>query len=236
VLDRSRVGPRPMTGAPHCRRTQPAGSESLEFPCLMQTHSDPAGFLAVISSKDGLISSLSSSAEQLTGYLAQDLLGQPITHIMADRSAFEAPRMFDSARSRGLWEGEITHRSRSGKLYQAKASLIRLDGRDEILSGFLLVSILARPAASDGEDTAIGEVAAKLRRISHEINNPLAVITGFAQLILLNAECEGQIRDDMEKLYSELKRVIQAIEELHGYAAALQGTQVDGQAAAEVSA
>jgi hypothetical protein len=44
---------------------------------------------------------------------------------------------------------------------------------------------------------------------------------GFTQLLILNANCQGNIRSDVEKLYSELKRVIQVVEGLHKYAISL---------------
>jgi len=65
------------------------------------------------------------------------------------------------------------------------------------------------------------EVAADLRTFAHDLNNPLAVMMGLAQLLILNANCQGKIRGDIEKLYSELKRVIQAVERMHNYALSL---------------
>jgi signal transduction histidine kinase len=143
---------------------------------------------------------------------------------MADRSILEVMHMMDSAVRRGHWEGEISYLSRSGKCVGARGTLARLAGRDQIAGGYLLVSVVA-PSGQSREEIPIRDVAANLRVISHELNNPLAVIMGFAQLILLNTRCEGQVRSDMEKLYSELKRVIQVVEELHGYAVALQDNE-----------
>jgi PAS domain S-box-containing protein len=186
----------------------------------MRAHPDSEYLLAVTFSKDGLIASLSSTAERLTEYEAQDLVGRPITHIMADRSIFQMTHMMDSALRRGCWEGEIAHRSRSGKCFNARCTLRPLAGGGETVWGYLLLSTAASPQSC--EDSRIREVASNLRVISHELNNPLAVIMGFAQLIMLNTRCEGQLRSDMEKVYAELKRVIQVVEELHSYAVTLQ--------------
>ena len=46
-------------------------------------------------------------------------------------------------------------------------------------------------------------------------------MTGFAQLVLLNEDCVGEIRADMEKLFSELDRVVEALDDLRSYAASL---------------
>lgn len=184
---------------------------------------DTARWLAVTFSYDGLISSLSPGAAQVTGYSAQDLTGKPITQILADRSVFEVARMMESARENGSWEGKVFHLNRSGISFEASGNLSTLAGPESAKAGFLLVSILAgKIETNGGEQVALREVAAKLRTYAHELNNPLAVMMGFTQLILLNAQCGGKVRADMEKLFSELKRVIQVVERLHGYATSLQ--------------
>ena len=88
-----------------------------------------------------------------------------------------------------------------------------------------VLSVLAGRADSGYEHPAVRDVAAKLRTFAHELNNPLAVMMGFTQLIMLNAQCSGKVRADMEKLFSELKRVIHVVERLHGYAISLQESE-----------
>ena len=187
---------------------------------------ESARWLAVTFSYDGLISSLSPNAEQMIGYCARDIVGKPITQILADRSVFEVARMMESAKDRGSWEGKIVHLNRSGISFEASGNLSTLAGRENPRAGFLLVSTLAGQHDPDGyEQVALREVASKLRTIAHEMNNPLAVMMGFTQLIMLNAQCSGKVRADMEKLFSELKRVIHVVERLHGYALSLQESE-----------
>jgi PAS domain S-box-containing protein len=185
--------------------------------------SNAAQWMAVTFSPDGLITSLSLSSEQLTGYSAQELVGHPITHIMADRTAFEVPHMMDSAREWGSWEGEVIHRSRSGKPLAAHGELSLLSGRGNAIAGYLLVSAMSGSTGNGlSSDSASSAVATRLRALSHELNNPLAVMMGFAQLILLNSNCTGKIRVDMEKVFSEMQRVIHAVGKLHAYALTFQ--------------
>ncbi len=66
------------------------------------------------------------------------------------------------------------------------------------------------------------EVGKELRSLVHELNNPLAVMMGFTQLILLNNRCDSKVRADLDKVYSEMKRVARAVEKLHTYALSLQ--------------
>ncbi|MBZ5498014.1 MAG: PAS domain S-box protein [Acidobacteriia bacterium] len=188
----------------------------------MRFSSESAQWMAVALSTDGLITSFSSAAEQVTGYSAHELAGRPITTILAERSVFEVPQMMKAAGDWGLWEGEIVHRNRSGKSLQAHASMVQLSAHGNCCTGFLLLSCLDYRLAGDAAGASLGDVAARLRETAHELNNPLAVMMGFTQLILLDPRCEGKMRADMERIYSEMQRVIQVVERLHAYAVSLQ--------------
>jgi PAS domain S-box-containing protein len=188
----------------------------------MQTFACSSKWLAATLSSEALITTLSSSAEQFTGYSAQELVGHPVTQILADSSAFEIPRILNVAKEWGHWQGAIVHRSRGGKHLEARGTVSLLSGKGNRAAGYLLMSNLNQSLVLDeGERSAMVEVAADLRTFAHDLNNPLAVMMGLAQLLILNANCQGKIRGDIEKLYSELKRVIQAVERMHNYALSL---------------
>ena len=80
------------------------------------------------------------------------------------------------------------------------------------------------------------EVGKELRTLVHELNNPLAVMMGFTQLILLNNRCDGAVRADLDKVYSEMKRVARAVEKLHSYALSLQQRGLAGEGCAKAGA
>ena len=178
--------------------------------------------MVVALSSDGLISSLSTTAEQHTGYSAHELVGRPVTVILADRSLFEVPHMMRAAVDWGVWNGEITHRNRSGKSFKAEASLTQLTSRENSSAGFLLLSALQQKTSGDAANATLCEVSDHLRETAHELNNPLAVMMGFTQLILLDLRCEGKMRSDIERLYAEMKRIVQIAEKMHSYALSLQ--------------
>jgi signal transduction histidine kinase len=72
------------------------------------------------------------------------------------------------------------------------------------------------------EGTSPEEVGKRLRAVVHELNNPLAVMMGFTQLMMMDGQCEGKLRADLEKVCSELKRLAAVVEKLHAYALSLQ--------------
>jgi nitrogen-specific signal transduction histidine kinase len=179
-------------------------------------------WLAVTLSSNALITSLSSGAEQLTGYSAPELAGKPIIHILDDDSAFEVPQILKTATEWGFWEGNIIHKMRAGTLLDARCMVSSLAGKGNGDDGYILLSSLKQSlVVNNSENSAVTGIADTLRMYAHDLNNPLAVIMGFTQLVAVNENCQGQMRQDVDKLYSELKHVVQIVERLHGYAHSL---------------
>jgi PAS domain S-box-containing protein len=188
----------------------------------MQSLAGDSRWFATTLSPEGVITSLSPGAEQFIGYSAQQLVGKLITHILTDSSVSDVPQILDTANQWGYWEGEIIHRTREGKSLEARSTLSLLAGAKNAAAGYLLFSHLSKSAVSFSQtDSAISEVEEKLRVFAHDLNNPLAIIMGFAQLLLVNSNCQGNMRTDVERLYSELKRLVQVVEKLHQYAVSL---------------
>lgn len=202
----------------------------------MQSIGDSSKWLAVTLSSDAFITSLSPGAERIIGYSPQELVGRPLTQILANSTAFELSRMMDAAEKWGYWNGEIIHQARSGNHLKTRGTLALLSGHENNTSRYLLISSLNGSLALGAvEDAALEEVAAKLRSFAHEINNPLAVIMGFAQLLILNENCPGKVRSDIEKIFYELKQVIHLVDKLHAYAIALGRDAQRVQAPADIA-
>jgi signal transduction histidine kinase len=188
----------------------------------MRPFSCSTRWLAVTLSPNALITSLSSGAEQLTGFSAQELVGKPILHILDDHSAFEVPQMLRAATEWGFWEGNILHKMRGGKRHKARCIITSLAGKENGSVGYMLLSSLNESALfNDGDSSAVTEIANTLRTYTHDLNNPLAIMMGFVQLLAVNGNCQGQMRQDLDKIYTELKRVVQIVEQLHRYAHSL---------------
>ncbi len=182
------------------------------FPCLAET-------LVINLSTEARITSTSAGFMQFTGYSPEELAGVPVTQILSDDSVFEVPHMLGSARESGCWEGSFVFRCRDGKVFETHGALIRVAGNGDGSQGYLLI---ANPESSDSEQAGVlSLVATAVRKFAHDLNNPLAVMMGFTQLLLINRDCQGKMRKDVERLYSEQKRVMDVVEKLHYYALSL---------------
>jgi PAS domain S-box-containing protein len=188
----------------------------------MQALTRSSGWIAVTLSTEALITSLSADVEKFTGYQTLELIGRPITQILSDRSVFEVQGILESAKECGYWEGKIIYQTGSGSPMEARCAITLLANRENHHSGYILISNFDESGnATDSRSGIRAEVSADLRAFAHELNNPLAVIMGFAQLLIQSTNCPDKIRSDIEILYSELERVVRIVERLHGYAISL---------------
>ena len=188
----------------------------------MQSFACSSRLFVVTLSPEASITSISSGAEDLLGYSPRELLERPVTVILADDSAFEVPQMLSAAGEWGYWEGGLTLQSRDGHPIEGRGAVVFLAGDESHSGGYLLISNLEKSTAGEAvTDSALAEVSARLRAIAHELNNPLAVMMGFTQLLTLNAACPADVKADIGKVHTELKRVVEIVEKLHGYAVSL---------------
>jgi len=179
-----------------------------------------SSWYVLILNLEGLVTLTSPNVEQLAGCAPSELYGRPVTAVLADRSAFEIPRILESARLRGRWEGEIVHRSRNGDEARLRGMVISVIGADKQIAGFSLITTLKESKEAGGE--SVLEDGARLRTLLHELNNPLAAVMGFSQLVMMDKSCEGALRSYMEKLFAEVLRMTEIVEELRSYAISLQ--------------
>ena len=188
----------------------------------MESLTSSSDWIAVTFSYETLITSLSPGIESFAGCSGSEMIGRPITQFLADRTVYEMPCMLDTVKKEGRWEGEIVYRDCRRNEIKAHGVLIPLSGPEVHNSGYLLQSKLTEFQDLDSGSISIySEVGSHVRTLVHDLNNPLAVIMGSAQLLALNPGCTGKVRSDIEKLYSELGRMAHVVEKLHGYAISL---------------
>jgi nitrogen-specific signal transduction histidine kinase len=176
-----------------------------------------AGSVAITFSPEGLITSISSNAEQLTGCGGGELIGRPIVRVMTDDTAFEIPLMMDAAVQQGSWKGAIVFQTRGEAPVKAHGVLYPLVSSPDSASGFVL--ILQERTLKQA--LPLREIEAALRNLTHELNNPLAILAGFTQLLMCNPDCSEKIRADVEKLHLETGRIIAVSEKLRALAVSL---------------
>jgi len=137
---------------------------------------------------DGIITTWNAGAERLYGYAAREVVGRPISIIIPPQVEDELPMILDRlARGERVEHYETVRVARDGRRIEVSITVSStLDPAGRIIgaSSIARESPIAREAeAAVRERDALRYVAGLAAAAAHEINNPLAVVVGQAQLL-----------------------------------------------------
>ncbi len=184
---------------------------------LNNTHS-----MILVLDTAGLVSFANRRCSEL-GYSEQDLLGRPLME------------MIPSARRPGL--AQAVERALNGVAIESFDIPVLRSSR---ANGQFSIS-LSPMRDDDGEITSVvavmtdvtdsADLHAKLRHtekmaalgqlvsgVAHEVNNPLAAIVGFADLLLENPSLSDEIKEDLGVILKEAERTRQIVQNLLSFA------------------
>ncbi len=162
---------------------------------------------------DGVITTWNGGAERLYGYSAREVIGWPIALIMPRELGGELPGILERLR-RGerINHYDAVRVTKDGRRIDVSQTVSpTLDAEGRIIG----VSSIARDIthrkqaeAAIRERDALRYVSSLAAAASHEINNPLAVVVGQAQLLAEEVDATGRRR--IEEILEATRR-IQAI-------------------------
>jgi signal transduction histidine kinase len=178
--------------------------------------------VAVTFGGDTRVTSLSGGIGNDAGFSQNEIIGESVAHVLADRTVFQLPQILDTVRAEGMWEGEVSFRDDNDKLVPTYGTVLPLSAGTDRNSGYLL---LARPIRADGgtdvTEPLHSQIGHHVRKLVHQMNNSLAIIMGSTQLLSMNSRSAEKMQTDIEKIYSELGRMALVVESLQEYAHSL---------------
>jgi PAS domain S-box-containing protein len=144
---------------------------------------------------DGRVTYWGKGAEALYGYGAAEMTGQPITLIVPPEDAQEELQRMREVWRSGAWRGQYLQRRKDGTAFWADTVIALVADEDGRPSGTIGIDrdITARVEAEDQAQRLHDELAHVARVItmaeiaaglSHELNQPLTVVTSTAQVCI----------------------------------------------------
>lgn len=146
----------------------------------------------VFAGLDGIILFANPAAEKLYGYEKNELVGENVD-VFNSHLTHNTDEIVEAIKKDGSWSGELIQKKKSGENFDAELSvnLVFEDGAPTGLGSYsrdisdkkeAQRSILEQREllVSSSKLSALGEMAAG---IAHEMNNPLAIISGKVQLL-----------------------------------------------------
>ena len=204
------------------------GNRERYFRSLIENTSD---VIAVVEG-DGMFRYLSPAVRHVLGYAPGELLGRPVYGLMSDDDAAVVRVAF----RRALGEPDATFVAEA-RFRHADGSwrLLALTGHDLLddpaVKGVVVnMRDLTEARARDAQLRRVERLASLgtlIGGVAHELNNPLAAIKGFTELMLMN-EQPPEDREALETIAREAKRAADIVADLRVLARETQEQAVMG--------
>lgn len=171
--------------------------------------------------RDGKFILTNPQFQKITGYRADELHDSiSLGIVFADDRDMVRNYAVEMLKGQRPAAYEFRYVTRSGEIRWALESVASvLYKRERVLLGSFMDVNEKKKLDSQmliaGKLASIGELAAG---IAHEINNPLTIVTGYAQLLLENDSIPKDMATDLQKIYDESQRVVKIIQNLMRFA------------------
>jgi len=175
-----------------------------------------------IADLEGNITFINDALTKLLEYEDCEITGKSFLNLFPEKKQQDFYKIIDSTITKGRWEEELKVLKKNGQtvLVLLSTSVIK----DKEVNPMYFVGIfrditqkkLWEEQMMQAEKlTSIGQLIAG---VTHELNNPLTGIMGFAQFLQINPKCDEEMKHDLETINKEAIRAKDIVQNLMVFA------------------
>lgn len=165
----------------------------------------------LITDLQGTIEFVNPQVTRLSGYEADELLGQN-TRILKSGLTSQAKyrNLWDTILSGRQWHGELQNRHKNGQLYWERALISPIRDAEGAITHFIAIledisdlKILENQLRHSQKMEAIGQLAGG---IAHDFNNILTAILGYGNILLMKLPVDSPSRKTADQILAAAER------------------------------
>ena len=165
----------------------------------------------IITDRDGIIEFVNPRFTQVSGYLAEEVIGKQPGMLGSDRSTDDVyKKMWAGVSSGSVWEGELLNRNKNGSLFWERVTVSPVRNRQGDVTHYLAINEditertrLEEQLRQSQKMEAIGQLSGG---IAHDFNNILTVIMGYGNLLKTDHRCDDDQLEKVEQILSAADR------------------------------
>ncbi len=145
---------------------------------------------------------------KLTGYLAQEILGQSLTTLLPEHPArrSELPQRTEQTK---FWEGNLVIQRKDGRTYDANMTVSPMHDADQKLSGYV----------TSHQDVSRAQALARAQHqfiinISHQLRTPLSTLRVYVDLLLNNTNTSSKGRQHLQALDMQVTQLVELVQDI----------------------
>jgi PAS domain S-box-containing protein len=174
---------------------------------------------------DGKIILFNPAAEKIFGYPKEDIIDKEFSSLFPERCKGTVKAEFGKGGGSGFSglnesTSEITGLNKSGEEFPAEVSFstCRVEGRPILTAIIFDITErknLLEQLLQSAKLAAVGEL---ISGVTHEVNNPLAVVIGYSEMLLAEPELSNESREAIKAIHAESERAKKVIQNLLSFA------------------
>jgi PAS domain S-box-containing protein len=176
--------------------------------------------IVITTTEDMRVMELNQTARRLLGVSRSDSLPQPLNTFLelgeSKPRPNDGPEWFSALRQ--CRQVKITRRDGSSTAAEVDGAVIKFDGRPAYQFFIRELTERTRLEQQLRQAEKLSALGQLISGVAHELNNPLAVIKGYLELVLDRHDIATQTRTDLQKVASEANRAAKLVSNFLSFA------------------